>query len=388
MAIAKLIRKAYPGAYDDMTDAELEARVAKAPGAVRLKLARALMDVQAESSIRDRGLDDPTSPEFRALRERGEMEGTARAVGPTLGILAPAAALHMVPAAVAIRGGGALIGGTEGYRKGGVPGALAGAAVGAVKPGTTGTVGGALQGYESGGVPGAVAGAALGMLLGGGTGQVAREVAALRGAPAAVTRAAVPEVAAARAATAAAPEAAAAAPSAASAVQAQADEIAAQILRWKNEQGFSGAQIVSSLRNVYGITPKDGNKMVQMVLGTPAKAAASPLRGPRIEVGAERVGKGLGLTKEEVRRQTGPIVGEAVGAASPVFPQKAFDAIYEKMIAMPASERLAYAAAAKGEKAMSQVETIRRVLAKQGLIVSAAAIAEAIRRREAKDRES
>lgn len=373
MAIVQMIRRAYPGAYDDMTDAELEQRVAKAPGAVRLKLARAMMDVQSTSAARDKGLDDPLSPDFQALRAKGEMEGTAAAAGPSLSILGSTALMGAIPAALAVRGGGAMIGGAEGYRKGGVPGAVVGGVAGALKPGVTGTVGGAMQGYEAGGIPGAVVGAGLGALMGGGKGQIMRDVTTLRGAAGAPAATAAAESAAVT--TTAAPKAVA------SEAAATADEIAAQIIKWKTEQGFSGAQIISSLRNVYGIPPKDANKMVQMVT---ANLPKSPLRAPRIEVGAERVGKASGMSKEEVRTLTGPVVGEAVGAASPVFPQKAFDTIYAKMRAMPRGgpERMAYAAAAKGEKAMSQVETIRRTLEASGLVVPAAAIAEAIRRKE------
>lgn len=373
MGLARFVRQQYPGAYDDMSDAQLDAAIAKAPGDVRLKLARATMDRNVAGAIRDKGLDDPQSPEFQALRAKGEQEGTAAAAGPSLSMLGSTALLGMLPAALAVRGGGAIIGGAEGYERGGVPGAVAGGVAGAIKPGVTGTVGGAMQGYEAGGVPGAVIGAGLGALMGGGKGQIMRDVTTLRGAATAPAATAAAESAA--VATAAAPKAVA------SEAAVTADEIAAQIVKWKTEQGFSGAQIISSLRNVYGIPPKDANKMVQLVT---ANLPKSPLKAPRIEVGAERVGKATGMTKEEVRTLTGPIVGESVGAASPVFPQKAFDAIYAKMKAMPRGgpERMAYAAAAKGEKAMSQVETIRRTLEAAGLVVPAAAIAEAIRRKE------
>lgn len=367
MGLARFVRQQYPGAYDDMSDAQLEAAISKAPGDVRLKLARATMDRNVAGAIRDKGLDDPQSPEFQALRAKGEQEGAAAAAGPSLSILGSTALMGAIPAALAVRGGGAVIGGAEGYERGGVPGAVVGGVTGALKPGVTGTVGGAMQGYEAGGVPGAVIGAGLGALMGGGKSQILRDVSKVRSATAP----------AATVATAEAAGVAAAAPSAAT----TADEIAAQIVRWKTEQGFSGAQIVSSLRNVYGIPPKDGNKMLQMVT---ANLPKSPLKAPRVEIGAERVGKAAGMTKEEVRVLTGPVVGEAVGAASPVFPQKAFDTIYAKMRAMPRGgpERMAYAAAAKGEKAMSQVETIRRTLEAAGLVVPAAAIAEAIRRKE------
>lgn len=351
MAIVKLIRKIYPGVYDDMTDAELEQRVAKAPGAVRLKLARAMMDIQSTSATRDKGLDDPQSPEFQALRAKGEMEGTAAAAGPSLSILGSTAAMGLVPAALAVRGGGALIGGAEGYERGGVPGAVAGGVAGAVKPGVTGTVGGAMQGYEAAGVPGLVIGAGLGALMGGGKGQIARDVAGLRGASVA-------------------PEAAAAATGASRAVASEAaataDEIAAQVVKWKTEHGFSGAQIVSSLRNVYGIPPKDGNKILQMVT---ANLPKSPLKAPRLEVGAQRVGKAVGMKKEEVRVLTGPRLNEALGEASPILPDEPFYKIVDKMRGMSPDERVAYVAAAKGVKTMSQVENVRRTLQRVGLLL-------------------
>jgi hypothetical protein len=100
-----------------------------------------------------------------------------------------------------------------------------------------------------------------------------------------------------------------------------------------------------------------------------AAAASSPLRGPRLERGAERVGKEVGLTKGEVRVATGPRLNEKIGEASPVLPDQPFDKIYDKMIGMKPEERVAYVARARGVKTASQVETIRRTLARAGLLV-------------------
>lgn len=387
MAIAALIRKQWPGAYDDLTDEELEQKAAKAPGAVRLKIARAQMEERGTASAMksaNRGLDDPSSPEFQALKDKAELRGQAEAAKYIPTILGTPLAAQGVAMALGTRGIGAAVGGAEGYRKGGVPGAVIGATAGALKPGLTGTAAGAMQGYEAGGLKGAALGAILGVALGGGKQAVAGELAGLRGSAQAAVRAAAPEAAAAKAATSEVAAAKTALPT--------ADELGAKILDWKTKQGFSGAQMVSSLKNVYGISPAEGRKMVSMVLeanGLTAKAAAaaelqSALKAPRVQVGAQAVGKELSLSKEAVREMTGPVVGEARGAASPVFPQKAFDEIYDKMLAMPrvGPERAAYSAAAKGEKAMSQVETIRRVFERFGVVLPIAAISAAVKRRE------
>ncbi len=60
-------------------------------------------------------------------------------------------------------------------------------------------------------------------------------------------------------------------------------------------------------------------------------AQSSPLRQPRIEQGAERVGRAEGLTKEHVRQQTGPVLDETVGDASPILPEKTLRQIIDKM---------------------------------------------------------
>ena len=103
------------------------------------------------------------------------------------------------------------------------------------------------------------------------------------------------------------------------------------------------------------------------------KKGASPLQGPRIEIGAQNVGRSVGMTKEEVRQAAGPVLGETRGEASPVLPQKAFNSIYEKMKAMPVSERRAYVLLAKDTKTMGQLETMRRVFERAGLALPAGA---------------
>jgi hypothetical protein len=105
-------------------------------------------------------------------------------------------------------------------------------------------------------------------------------------------------------------------------------------------------------------------------------ATASPLKAPRIQVGAQRVGKQAGLTKEEVRRQTGPILGEAVGEASPILPQEPLKKIIDTMRALPKTggAREAYVARATSGKAQWQIENIRRTLEHLGLLAPVAAV--------------
>lgn len=78
-------------------------------------------------------------------------------------IAAPVAGAALAaPAAAAIaphmpRIGGAISGGTQGYKRAGIPGALVGAVTGAAVP-SIAAAGGAVEGYQQAGVPGAVAG--------------------------------------------------------------------------------------------------------------------------------------------------------------------------------------------------------------------------------------
>lgn len=175
-----------------------------------------------------------------------------------------------------------------------------------------------------------------------------------------------------------------------------AGEIADKIVEWKG-QGLSGAQMQSALRNVYGIEFKDGRAMVQMVLDANGLAAAKPaaaravapkavpaevpMRGPRIEVGAQRVGREAGLSKEEVRKATGPVLDEELGEASPILPKKALQSIIDTMKKLPMSEREAYVARATSGKAKWQIENIRRTLEHLGLLLPVGAAAAASRRK-------
>ena len=102
---------------------------------------------------------------------------------------------------------------------------------------------------------------------------------------------------------------------------------------------------------------------------------APPLKGPRIEVGAQKVGRQVGMTKEEVRKATGPVLDEAVGEASPILPKKALTSIIDTMKAIPVAEREAYVAKATSGKAKWQVENIRRTLEHLGLLLPVGAVA-------------
>ena len=87
------------------------------------------------------------------------------------------------------------------------------------------------------------------------------------------------------------------------------------------------------------------------------------------------------MTKEEVRQATGPVLDEAAGDASPIFPQKVLARIIDDIKALPKGgpEREAYVARATGGKTKWQVETLRRTLEHLGLIVPVATAAPSIR---------
>lgn len=101
----------------------------------------------------------------------------------------------------------------------------------------------------------------------------------------------------------------------------------------------------------------------------------SPMQAPRVNVGAEVVGRQNGLTKEAVRQQTAPILGEQPGEASPILPQQALGKIIDAVKALPPGgpEREAYVARATSGKAQWQIENVRRTLEHLGLIVPLAA---------------
>jgi hypothetical protein len=112
-------------------------------------------------------------------------------------------------------------------------------------------------------------------------------------------------------------------------------------------------------------------------LGTLAAGKPSgALQPERVQIGAERVGKPLGMTKEQVRMEAGPVLNEARGEASPLLPKQAYASIAEKIKALPRGEaRDAYVKLANSEKAMWNVEAIRRTLETQGLVLPFAAVA-------------
>lgn len=102
----------------------------------------------------------------------------------------------------------------------------------------------------------------------------------------------------------------------------------------------------------------------------------SPMQQPRVQVGAEQVGRGVGLTKEAVRQQTAPILGEAPGEASPILPKEPLGRIVDALKALPpGAEREAYVARATSGKAQWQIENIRRTLEHLGLVLPIGATA-------------
>lgn len=103
---------------------------------------------------------------------------------------------------------------------------------------------------------------------------------------------------------------------------------------------------------------------------------ASPLQQPRVDVGAEDVGRGLGKTKEQVRGMTDPLFGENKGEASPILPQETFDRVFAKLKDLPkgSPERDAYVAAARDPKTRGQLENMLRALKHLGMGLSGASV--------------
>ena len=102
-----------------------------------------------------------------------------------------------------------------------------------------------------------------------------------------------------------------------------------------------------------------------------AGLAESALKGPRVQEGAQRVGKTVGMTKEEVRTATGPLLGEKLGEASPIIPKEPWARIVETMKALPKTggQREAYVARAAPGKNRGQMEQLRRTLEELGLLL-------------------
>jgi hypothetical protein len=122
-------------------------------------------------------------------------------------------------------------------------------------------------------------------------------------------------------------------------------------------------------------------------LGTLAAGKPSgALQPERIEVGAEKLGRKVGMTKEEVRMEAGPVLNETRGTASPLLPKQAYASIAEKIKTLPRGEaRDAYVKLANSEKAMWNVEAIRRTLETQGLVLPFAAVAGLVIQAQEKD---
>jgi nicotinate-nucleotide--dimethylbenzimidazole phosphoribosyltransferase len=188
--------------------------------------------------------------------ERAEAKGTGVGMQPTpaeLGKTALAGAAAMAGggamgqvAAAPLRAGVALAEGYVGSEAGQKAGRVAerlGAPKGTAE--VAGVAGGLLGG--AGGTR-KVAGAIRSRMMG-----PAAEAAAAEGAGAAVVPFPAP-------------------PAAPSGAGAAAEEIQAKILSLRKEHGLSGAQITSTLRQLYGIPPRDGQKMVDMVLAQFLKA--------------------------------------------------------------------------------------------------------------------
>lgn len=104
-----------------------------------------------------------------------------------------------------------------------------------------------------------------------------------------------------------------------------------------------------------------------------------PLDQPRVQIGAEAVGRQNGLTTQQVRDTTGPIRGEAPGTAAGM-PSKPMDRIVQKLIDMgpkgqnmPESAREAYAAAGTSDKTRVQVQAYLDALRKVGFAAPFAA---------------
>jgi hypothetical protein len=106
-----------------------------------------------------------------------------------------------------------------------------------------------------------------------------------------------------------------------------------------------------------------------------SKKEASVFQAPRIEVGAQRVGKAVGMTKEQVRLKAGPVLDEALGEASPILPKEPLKKIIDTMRKIPVAEREAYVARATSGKAKAQIENIRRTLEHLGLLLPVGAVA-------------
>lgn len=92
----------------------------------------------------------------------------------------------------------------------------------------------------------------------------------------------------------------------------------------------------------------------------------------RREVGADKLAKELGMDPDQIRNDAGDIVGEALGAHSPIIPEKAWKQIMAKMLSLPPEERYAYVARATNW-ARPQIEQLRRNYEHLGIAIPVAA---------------
>lgn len=156
----------------------------------------------------------------------------------------------------------------------------------------------------------------------------------------------------------------------------QATDVPASMPLSIRERGLSGpaAPISGTLRMAPPSTPPIKVDTTSLPESWKPLAEPSPLQQPRVDIGAEKVGRDAGLTKQQVRDQTAPILGEQPGQASPILPEGALKRIIDTLKEMPKGgpEREAYVARATSGKTQWQVENIRRTLEHLGLIVPVA----------------
>lgn len=92
----------------------------------------------------------------------------------------------------------------------------------------------------------------------------------------------------------------------------------------------------------------------------------------RREIGADKLARELGMDPDVIRSDAGDIVGEALGAHSPIIPEKAWKQIMAKMLSLPPAERYAYVAKATNW-ARPQIEQLRRNYEHLGIAIPVAA---------------
>lgn len=268
----------------------------------------------------------------------------------------------------ALRAGGAVEGAGIGYKRGGVKGAVAGAGLGATFPGATtlAGIGDALGGTE-GGVT------ALG------AGLVAKQLAKKYGLGGVVDAVSAARTSSRVGKAALSAEKQAALEASRAAREAKAAELLAAVRG--SEPAAAGAvgkaersnAIAKALEAKFGRGAATAVDDLESAVRASAEKARveSALKGSRVQSGAERVGRPLGKTKEQIRMETGPVLDEAVGDASPILPEKILFQMIDKMKSLPKTggEREAYVARALDGKTKAQVENIRRTLQHLGLLL-------------------